>query len=57
MSNWLRAGVRLGWVVNPVRRRVTVYRESGEESLLDHTGVLDGEDVLPGFSVPVSEVC
>ena len=50
VADWLRAGSRLVWVVDPDRRSARVYREDGTESLLDETGTLEGEDVLPGFS-------
>lgn len=56
VADWLQAGTRLVWVVDPDRRNARVYRADGTESLLSETDALDGEDVLPGFSCPLSQV-
>lgn len=56
VAAWLRAGVRLVWIVDcekPVRR---VYRSDGSESLLGLGDAFDGEDVLPGFSCRLGDV-
>jgi Uma2 family endonuclease len=55
-SIYLAAGVRLIWVVDPVRRTVRVRRPDGTDRLLADRDVLDGEDVLPGFQVPVAQL-
>jgi Uma2 family endonuclease len=55
VREYLWAGVRLIWVVDPEDRTVTVYRSPEEGRLLHEGAILSGEDVLPGFSVPVSE--
>lgn len=56
VADWLRAGVRLVWVVDPRRRNARVYRADGSESVMAEDGTLDGEDVLPGFSGSLSRV-
>jgi Uma2 family endonuclease len=50
VGDWLEAGTRLVWVINPERRLARVYRHDGSETSINETGELDGEDVLPGFS-------
>lgn len=50
VADWLSAGSRLVWVVDPDRRVARVYRHDGSETSLSATDALDGEDVLPGFS-------
>ncbi len=50
VGDWLEAGVRLVWVIDPERRLARVYRLDGTESQLGDDGALDGEDVLPGFT-------
>lgn len=50
VADWLRAGTRLVWVVDPVRLLARVYRADGSESLLGENEALNGEDVLPTFS-------
>jgi Uma2 family endonuclease len=56
IGDWLNAGVRLVWVVDPGRRKVRAYRQDGAESLLSEEDSIEGEDVLPGFSCPVRSV-
>ncbi|SRR5581483_2343477 len=56
VAEYLAAGARLVWLVYPRTQTVTVYRANGtvEERTVGQT--LDGEDVVPGFSLPVAEV-
>lgn len=56
VADWLSAGCRLVWVVDPGRRNARVYRADGSESLLAQDGVLEGEDVLPGFTQPLAAI-
>ncbi len=53
---WLSHGVRLVWVVHPDTRTIDVHRAEGAAATLGEDGALDGGDVLPGFSCPVSAV-
>ncbi len=54
VAEYLAAGTRLVWVVHPRTHTVTVYRASGEVRLLRGHEELSGEDILPGFTCPVS---
>lgn len=56
VEEWLAAGARAVWLVNPKRRTVTVHRASGESAALREHDNLDGEDVVPGFLCPVAEI-
>lgn len=56
VSRYLAAGVPMVWVFHPRRRTVTVRRAHAEPMVLDAEAVLDGEDVLPGFRLPLSEI-
>jgi Uma2 family endonuclease len=56
VADWLSAGTRLVWVVDPVRRVARVYRQDGSESIVTAEGALDGEDVLPGFACPLETI-
>lgn len=53
---WLRAGVRLVWLLWSAQRQVDVWRagETRASATLNSTDTLDGADVLPGFTVPVA---
>jgi Uma2 family endonuclease len=50
VGEWLTAGARLVWIVDPARRLARVYRQDGSETLLTEADSLDGEDVVPGFT-------
>ena len=56
VADWLNAGTRLVWVVDPERRLARVYRVDGSETLLEEHEALDGEDVVPGFSCPLTSI-
>ncbi len=49
-------GSRLVWIIDPDSRTVTVLRPDGSERVLTVAETLDGEDILPGFSLLVSEL-
>ena len=49
MLEYLGAGARLGWLIDPRNRRVTLYRPGHEPEELDDPEILSGEDVMPGF--------
>lgn len=53
---YLAAGTRLVWVVEPRARTVTVYRSRTDLQRLGEREVLDGGDVLPGFRLPLVEL-
>ena len=54
--DYLEAGSRVVWVLDPRRRTVTVYRSRDEIRILGAGEELTADDVLPGFAVPVDEV-
>jgi Uma2 family endonuclease len=55
-ADWLRAGVRLVWHIDPDRRRGSVHRADGSIRMLGADDAFDGEDVLPRFVLPITEV-
>jgi Uma2 family endonuclease len=55
-SLYLAAGVRLVGIVDPIRRAVRVRRANGTSRLLSEQDERDGEDVLPGFRLPVARL-
>lgn len=50
IGDWLGAGTRLAWLVDPRRREARVFRADGSVAVIGEDGELNGEDVLPGFS-------
>ena len=49
VADWLTAGTRLVWVIDPERRIARVFRADGSEASMPQGQALDGEDVIPGF--------
>ena len=56
MDEYLAAGACLGWLIDPPRRRVIIYRPGREPETLDNPTVLCGEDVMPGFEFRIGEL-
>jgi Uma2 family endonuclease len=56
VTAYLTAGVILVWTVHPVRQQVIVYRQGRPPRILNLEDMLDGEDVIPGFRLPLSEL-
>jgi Uma2 family endonuclease len=56
VQDHLRAGVRLAWILVPEDRSIAVFRSGREPIVLSSGETLSGEDILPGFSCPVTEL-
>lgn len=54
---YLADGVRLIWLVDPQRQKVTIYAPDQENPIvLKGDAVLDGGDVIPGFQIELSKL-
>lgn len=56
MDEYQAAGVRLGWLIDPVERCVLVYRQHQPTVSLAHPPRLDGSPLLPGFVLELDAV-
>lgn len=56
LREYREGGVRLTWVIHPLARTARVVRLDGTAQQLGEEDSLDGEDVLPGFSVRVGDL-
>jgi Uma2 family endonuclease len=56
VRHYQAAGVPLIWYFWPERRTVTVYPLGQEPRVVGPDGVLDGEEVLPGFQLSLAEL-
>jgi Uma2 family endonuclease len=54
LHEYFQAGVRLVWYVYPDRRTVSVFQSFDDAAELMETHSLDGGNVLPGFTLPLS---
>jgi len=56
IRQWLQAGVRMVLELDPKARRMVVYRPGLEPKTLEIGDEFSGEDVLPGFSLPIAKL-
>ena len=56
LRQYIEQGVRLGWLLDPVRAKVEVYRPGRDVELLDRPPSLSGHQVLPGFVLNLREI-
>jgi Uma2 family endonuclease len=49
MEEYLSNGVKLGWLIDPLRREVQIYRTGMEPELLQQPECISGDPTLPGF--------
>lgn len=56
IADWLGAGTRMVLVANPRGKSVTVRLPEGEGRILSGEETIDGDDVVPGWTPPVSDL-
>ncbi len=54
---YFQAGTQLVWIIHPKSKTVDVYHKTITDiRILDINGVLDGGDMLPGFTLTIREL-
>jgi Uma2 family endonuclease len=56
MQEYIDNGTQLGWLIDRKQRRVLIYRPNIAVEQLDNPKTLDGEPLLPGFVLDLSQV-
>lgn len=56
IDEYLAAGVKVVWVIDPHDRTVTIYRPGAKPTMANDTQELSGEPDLPGFRVTAAEL-
>ncbi len=56
MREYRENGARLGWLLDPISRRVEIYRPRQEVETLNSPTSLSGEEVLPGFVLALAGI-
>ncbi len=56
MAEYLANGARLGWLLDPFRRAIEIYRPGREPEIREGAHTVDGEDVLPGFVLDLDPI-
>ncbi|MCU0532709.1 MAG: Uma2 family endonuclease [Hydrococcus sp. Prado102] len=56
MQEYIDNGVKLGWLINPKKRQVEIYRQGQSVEILDSPTNLSGEGVLLGFILDLQSI-
>ena len=56
MLEWIENGASLGWLIDPLKRKVYVYRPNEELVILDNPETVSGDPLLPGFTLNLTEL-
>lgn len=56
MREYIENGVALGWLIDPVEKKVHVYRADHSIEMLENPAKVSGEGVLRGFELDLTEI-
>ena len=56
MFEYLENGASLGWLIDPFKRQVYVYRPGEEVVILDNPETVSADPLLPGFKLNLTEL-
>lgn len=56
MQEYVDNGVRLGWLIDPVERRVEIYRPGRATTVVDAPTQLNADPELPGFTLDLTSI-
>ncbi len=56
LIDYRAAAIPLIWIINPVARNIRIFRPGQRIEELIDGDQLTGDDIVPGFSVPISEL-
>ncbi|MBI1763099.1 MAG: Uma2 family endonuclease [Acidobacteria bacterium] len=56
MEEYLENGAQLGWLLDPLKKKVHVYRPGAPVEILDNPSEVSGEPLLPGFMLKLAGI-
>ena len=56
LAEYFAIDVKMVWIVDPQLEQVHVYRSPEQVKLLRKEDALTGEEILPGFTIPLTEL-
>jgi Uma2 family endonuclease len=56
MEEYIQNGAQLGWLIDPLDRRVYIYRPERPVECLEHPTTLPGDPLLAGFTLDLREI-
>ena len=54
MEEYIDNEIKLGWLFNPEKKQVEIYRQGQKKEVLDHPKTISGESILPDFTLDLS---
>jgi Uma2 family endonuclease len=56
MQEYIENGALLGWLVDPLQKKVWIYRPDAAPECLDDPASVSGDPLLPGFVLPLDKI-
>jgi Uma2 family endonuclease len=56
MREYMENGAQLGWLIDPLQRKVYVYRPEAPVACLENPQTVSGDPVLPGFVLSLGDL-
>ena len=56
MEMWIANGAQVGWLIDPERRVVTIYRQGRPAEVLEQPEVVPGDGPIAGFELEMAGV-
>jgi len=56
MQEYIENGSSLGWLIDPIERRIYVYRPGVDIEIMENPAVVFGEPLLKGFELNLTEI-
>ena len=56
LEEYRQNGVQLGWLLDPVRKNVHIYRPDPAPEILDNPAIVSGEPLLRGFALNLQKI-
>jgi Uma2 family endonuclease len=56
MKEYMRSGAQLGWLIDPLEKKVHIYRAKAAVEILDRPRSVSGEPLLKGFVLDLSGI-
>ena len=56
MQEYIDNGTKLGWLIDRQNQQVEIYRNNGTVEIVKSPSSLSGEDILPNFTLDLTEI-
>ena len=56
MEEYCQNGAQLGWLLDPVSKKVHIYRRDAAPEILDNPAIVSGEPLLRGFTLDLQKI-